>query len=83
MDRHWLTRPGTVRKLWAIFIAVLVATVLAELFIEHESHFGIDGTFAFHAWFGFLACVVLIVVAKLLGLALKRPDTYYGEEPRE
>lgn len=79
MERHWLTRPETVRKLWVLFIAILAATVLAELFISHEAHFGIDGTFAFNAWYGFFACVALIVVAKLLGLVLKRPDTYYDE----
>lgn len=83
MERHWLTRPQTVRKLWVLFIAVLAATVLAELFISHESHFGVDGTFGFNAWYGFLACAVLILVAKVLGLVLKRPETYYGEERDE
>ena len=83
MERHWLTRPETIRKLWAIFIAVLAATVLAELLIEHEAHFGIDGSFGFHAWYGFLACAALIVFAKLLGLLLKRPDTYYEGDRRE
>ena len=77
MEQHWLTRPQTVRKLWVIFIAILAATVAAELFVSHEAHFGIDGTFAFHAWYGFAACAALILIAKALGLALKRPDTYY------
>jgi hypothetical protein len=79
MEAHWLTRPATIRKLWAIFGCVLAATVVAELFIAHEAHFGIDGTFAFHAWYGFIACAVLIAASKLLGLVLKRRDTYYGE----
>ena len=81
MEQHWLTRRSTIRKLWVAFIVVLAATVAAELFVSHEAHFGIDATFAFHAWYGFAACAVLILVAKLLGLVLKRPDTYY-DEPR-
>jgi len=76
-DDHWLVRPKTIRMLWIVFIAILAATVLADLFIEHHSTFRIDGTFGFGAWFGFLSCVVLIVGAKLLGFVLKRPDTYY------
>ena len=80
MERHWLTRPETIRKLWIVFIAILAATVLAELFIVHEAHFGVDGTFAFHAWYGFGACALLIAIAKLLGLGVKRPDTYYDRE---
>lgn len=77
MEQRWLARPATIRKLWAIFVAILVASVAAELFVRHEAQFGIDGAFAFHAWFGFLACAALVLIAKLLGVVLKRSDTYY------
>ena len=76
---HWLVRPENIRKLWILFIAILVATVLGDLFVEHHPHFGIDGTFGFGAWFGFVACVVLVFFSKALGALLKRPDTYYDE----
>jgi predicted membrane metal-binding protein len=65
MSDHWLARPSTIRLLWRGFIVVLVLTVLTE--------------FGFGAWFGFLACAVLILGAKALGALLKRPDGYYDE----
>ena len=74
---NWLVRPDSIRLLWRVFIAVLAVTVLADLAVVHHPHFGIDGTFGFAAWFGFLSCVVLIVFAKALGAVLKRPDDYY------
>ena len=74
---HWLVRPETIRKLWIVFIAVLAATVLGDFFVEHHPHFGIDGTFGFGAWYGFITCVAMVLFAKGLGLILKRPDTYY------
>jgi hypothetical protein len=77
MTQHWLERPGTIRTLWIVFIAILAATLLAELFVERHSLFGLDGSFGFYAWFGFAACVGLILFPKLLGVFLKRPDTYY------
>jgi hypothetical protein len=77
MDDHWLARDSTIRRLWIVFAIVLTATVLADLFIQHHSYFGLDGTFGFGAWSGFLSCVLLIVFAKALGAILKRPDTYY------
>lgn len=80
MDDHWLVRPGTIRKLWIGFIVVLALTVLADAFVSHDAHFGIDGSFGFAAWYGFLACTGLILVAKLIGLFLKRPDDYYRED---
>lgn len=74
---HWLVRPESIRLIWIVSLTVLALTVLADLFISHHPHFGIDGTIGFAAWFGFVACVVLIVVAKSLGAILKRSDTYY------
>lgn len=76
-DDHWLVRPETIRLLWYVGIAILAITVLMDLVVEHHPHFGIDGTFGFAAWFGFLSCVVLVAFAKGLGVFLKRPDTYY------
>ena len=74
---HWLTRPATIRWLWAILVALLAALVAADLVVEHHPHFNLESSFAFGAWFGFVSCVVLIVFAKTLGALLKRPDTYY------
>jgi hypothetical protein len=74
---HWLTRPATIRRLWGVFILVLVALVALDLVVSHHPYFGLGGTFGFGAWFGFLSCVALVVLAKALGAVLKRPDTYY------
>lgn len=76
-DNHWLTRPATIRRLWIVFIAVLTVTVLLDFVITHHPMFGLDGTFGFGAWFGFVSCVAMIVFAKGLGVILKRPDSYY------
>jgi hypothetical protein len=74
---HWLERPRTLRILWIVFAAILAVTVIAEFVVHPHGVFGIDGSFAFNAWYGFLACVGLILFAKLLGHLVKRPDTYY------
>ena len=79
MSDHWLARPRTIRLFWRAFIVVLGLTVLAELLVRRAPHFEIEGLFGFGAWFGFLACAVLILGAKALGSLLKRPDSYYDE----
>ena len=76
-DDHWLARPKTISRLWVVSLIVLAVLVALDLVVEHHPHFGIDGSFGFGAWFGFLSCVVLVLGAKALGLLLKRPDTYY------
>ena len=32
-----------------------------DLVIDHHPYFGLDGTFGFGAWFGFVSCMAMIV----------------------
>lgn len=82
--KHWLYRPENLPKLWAVQVAILVLALIPEFFVHHHAHFEdqgilLDATFGFFAWYGFLTCVAMVVVAKLLGFLLKRKDTYYDE----
>jgi hypothetical protein len=70
---------AAIRWLWRIFIALLALTVLAELVVEAHPHFAVERVFGAYALYGFAACAALILLAKALGLILKRPDTYYDE----
>ncbi len=79
-DNHWLTRPSTVRLLWWVFGAILALTVVAQFFIPIKGKFTLESTFGFAAWFGFFACVAMVLVAKVLGWWLKRPEDYYAED---
>lgn len=76
-QRHWLVRPKTIRILWMVFIAILVALVAAGFLVTVHPIFEFDGMPGFYAAYGFLACVLLVIVAKLLGMLIKRPDDYY------
>lgn len=75
--RHWLVRPETIRKLWIGGGVTLAALVAVEAGVQTHGYFGLDGTFAFNAWFGFAGCVAMVAAAKGLGAILKREDTYY------
>jgi len=74
---HWLARPATIKLLRKIFIAVLIALVLAQALIYVKGYFGVDGWFGFGAAFGFLSCLAMVLFAKGLGYVLKRPEDYY------
>ena len=76
---HWLVRPTTISLLWKIFSAVLLLTVIAQLVISIKGYFGVDGWLGFGAVFGFLSCVLMVLVAKALGFILKREQDYFAE----
>lgn len=74
---HWLVRPTTIRKLWFGFSLVLVLVVAAQLVIYVKGYFGVDAWYGFGAVYGFFSCLLMVLVAKLLGVLIKRPEDYY------
>jgi hypothetical protein len=82
--KHWLYRKENLPRLWIIQIVILVLAVLPEFFVHHHHYFEkqgftLDGSFGFYAWYGFLTCAGMVALAKILGIFLKRKDTYYDE----
>ena len=76
-QKHWLDNPDNVRLLWRGFLLTLALTVAIGAFIDLHPHFPIESWFGFYAVYGFLACLLMIIVAKAMGLLIKRPDTFY------
>ena len=79
MNRNWFYKKSSIKKLWIAAIVVLALTVLVELAITLHPHFDIEATFGFHAVFGFLSCVCMVLFAKVLGYLIKRKDDYYED----
>ena len=82
-DDAWLVRPSSIRLLWWVFAAVLAVCVLLQFLFPVKGYFGADGWFGFGGVFGFLACVAMVLVAKVLGFVLKRPVDYYDQQDTE
>ncbi len=78
-----LVRRG--RTLSLIMLVVMAGIVLADIIIPPAyKRFPWDGIGGFYAVYGFLSCVVIIAVAKLLGhYLLYRPENYYRDEQRD
>jgi hypothetical protein len=83
-SRHWLYRPENWPKLWAIQIVILVLVLLPDVFIHHHAHFkpqvfSLDASPGFYAWYGFVTCAGMVALAKVLGIFVKRDESYYDE----
>lgn len=75
--RRWLDHPGNVRKIYYSVWVVCTLLLLAELLIDKHGETEIEHLFGFHGLYGFIACVLLVLAAKLLRRALYRPEDYY------
>ena len=74
---YWLDRPGNVERVVRTLYLICALLVVADVFVPKHSPFAIEHVFGFYAWFGFLACVGLVLVAKVMRRVLMRPEDYY------
>lgn len=79
--------PKTIKILWWLLIAACVLPLLGEFFVEHGGDHGIHGFFPqwpvvipFYPVLGFLACAASILLAKGLGVLLKKGEDYYDHD---
>ena len=65
-----------------IYSLVIITSLMPYLYVFYDFgkiKFGIDHYVGFYPIFGFIDCLLLIIIAKLIGVFLKREDTFYDE----
>jgi len=83
VTKPWVLKKDNIKKLWILLYIVLVFLMLIQFIFPIYGHFAIESWLAFAAWFGFLSCVVMVVVAKILGFLVKREDSYYEKNSKK
>jgi hypothetical protein len=59
------------------FYASLVVLLLLDIFIHRHTYFSFEKEFGFFAVYGFISCVGLIFIAKIMRVFLKRNEDHY------
>lgn len=85
--RAWMKDPAEPPGIWdkkenvdrllKAFYAVLIILVLLDAVIHRHIYHPWEALFGFHAWYGFAACWILVVIAKQMRRVLMRPEDYY------
>ncbi|MCF6199451.1 MAG: hypothetical protein L3J67_08655 [Hyphomicrobiaceae bacterium] len=67
------------KLLLAVFYTICVLLVVADFLIHRHITMEWEKIPAFYALYGFVACVLLVVVAKLMRKIVMREENYYDE----
>jgi hypothetical protein len=70
-------RPGNVKRTLAALYAVCGIAFGLEFVVGRHVLHPWEALFGFHAVYGFVACVTLVLVAKELRKFIMRPEEYY------
>ena len=75
--RHVFDDPRNVRRVIYGLIAACAVSILAEVFVDRHVEHPWEAGFGFHAVYGFVACVILVLAAKEMRKVLRRGEDYY------
>jgi hypothetical protein len=75
--QHIFDKPENVRRLLRLLYLACALLLATDLVMHRHVERAWELLWGFYAFFGFLACVVLVLLAKQLRKLLKRPEDYY------
>ena len=70
-------KPKNVKRFLGIFYLSLVVLLIIDFFIHKHGEFPWEDAPNFFAVYGFVSCVLLIFIAKVLRIFIKRDENYY------
>ena len=74
---YWLDRPENVKKVLRGFYAVCTVLFALEFVIHRHVVHEWENLLGFYGLYGFVGCVVLVLVAKWMRTFLMRDEDYY------
>lgn len=75
---HMFDNPKNVKRLLALFFTAVVLLFVIDLFVHKHAHFPWEHWPVFYAIFGFVACVLLVLISRfVLRPLVKRGEDYY------
>lgn len=74
-------QPGT-RKLIRGFLVASALLFVADFFVKRKTHAGVEEIPGFYAVYGFVGCVVFVLVAKEMRTVVMRDESFHDGDDR-
>jgi hypothetical protein len=78
--QYWLDKPRNVKKLLLTLYVICACLLLVDFFYHRHSIIKLENSFGFYGIYGFVACVVLVLVAKEIRRLIGRSEDYYEQD---
>lgn len=76
---HLFDNPRNVERLLKVFYGICFILIIADFIIHRHTTMVWEKLPAFYALYGFVACVALVVIAKLMRKVVMRKENYFDE----
>ena len=75
--KHFFDDPRSVKKVLRVFYVICALLLLADVVVHRHVVHTWEGVWGFYAGYGFVACVLLVLIAKEMRKLLMRREDYY------
>ncbi|MFC3123409.1 hypothetical protein [Agaribacter flavus] len=72
-------KPQNIKIMMLAFYALCVLLVVLDFIVHRHVYVDFEKVPTFYALYGFIACVVLVVLAKIMRKAVMRDENYYDD----
>ncbi|MGB1299208.1 MAG: hypothetical protein ACPG8A_13075 [Psychrobium sp.] len=72
-------KPENIKKMLNIFYVVCALLVIVDFVVHRHIYHDWENIPAFYAIYGFVGCVVLVLIAKLMRKFLMKEEDYYDK----
>ena len=77
--KSFFDKPENIRKMLKVFYGICALLVIADFLVHRHIYHDWENIPAFYAIYGFVGCVVLVLIAKEMRKVLMRGEDYYDE----
>ena len=78
--QHIFDKPKNVTRLLRVFYVVCAGLFVADFFVHRHIEHPVERLFGFYGLYGFIACVLLVLIAKEMRKVLMRKEDYYDND---
>ncbi|HCH32014.1 MAG TPA: hypothetical protein DE045_03600 [Oceanospirillaceae bacterium] len=72
-------KPENISKMLKVFYGVCILLVVADFMVHRHIYHSWENIPAFYAVYGFIGCVMLVIVAKAMRKVLMKEEDYYDQ----
>lgn len=75
----YFDKPENVQRVLRVFYIICTVLIAADLFFHRHVIHSWESLWGFYAVFGFVACVILVLLAKQMRKLIMRGEDYYDK----
>ena len=75
--KYWLDKKANITKIYIALWTIGIFLILGDFVIHRHEDFKTAELFGFYGVYGFVGCVILVLVAKVLRKIVMRNEDYY------